>query len=147
MTDQQSADLKPWQEFIAHHARNARVVARHGIAPKGTTMAMRVLFLMPRPKGHYLPSGDLSADGKRSPMPIQKPDVDKLVRAVMDALTGTIYVDDSQVVGPDPFKIWAARDRKPGAMITTWWLDVDIPSRFQEDLARIGIPHQRRLLD
>lgn len=145
MTDQQSDDLKPWQEFVAHHARNARVVARQTIAPKETTIAMRILFMMPRPKGHYLPSGELSADGKRSPTPITKPDVDKLTRAILDALTGTLYVDDCQVVGPDPYKAWAL-DRKPGAMITTWWANFDLPDRFREDLASVAIFPQPRLL-
>lgn len=31
--------------------------------------------------------------------PSVKPDLDKLIRAVLDALTGIVYLDDSQVIG------------------------------------------------
>ena len=38
------------------------------------------------------------ASAKKRPYPSVKPDIDKLQRAVLDALTGVIYKDDSQVV-------------------------------------------------
>lgn len=34
----------------------------------------------------------------KRPMPIVPPDLDKLVRAVLDGLTGVVYMDDAQVV-------------------------------------------------
>ena len=39
--------------------------------------------------------------------PITKPDLDKLVRAVLDALTGVCFADDSQVVMLTAFKLYA----------------------------------------
>ena len=36
----------------------------------------------------------------------QRPDLDKLVRAVLDALTGVMYTDDSQVVELSARKVW-----------------------------------------
>jgi Holliday junction resolvase RusA-like endonuclease len=55
---------------------------------------------MPRPKAHLILRG-----GKYVPRmqylyvrPAHAPDIDKLLRAVMDALTGIAYADDSQVI-------------------------------------------------
>lgn len=39
-----------------------------------------------------------SVSVKKRPLPIAKPDLDKLVRAVKDALTGVLWKDDAQVV-------------------------------------------------
>ena len=39
-----------------------------------------------------------SVSKKRRPWPTVKPDIDKLVRAVLDAMTGICFRDDSQVV-------------------------------------------------
>ena len=35
---------------------------------------------------------------KRFKRPTKKPDIDKLIRAIFDSLTGTIITDDSQIV-------------------------------------------------
>jgi crossover junction endodeoxyribonuclease RusA len=47
----------------------------------------------------------------------KKPDLDKLLRAVCDALTGTLLVDDNQVVRVSAFKCYAALPSGPGATI------------------------------
>ena len=62
---------------------------------KGPLFATAV-FLMPRPKGH------LGARGLRPSAPMDhttKPDATKLWRAVEDALTGVLWVDDAQLIG------------------------------------------------
>ncbi|MDY0236987.1 MAG: RusA family crossover junction endodeoxyribonuclease [Gudongella sp.] len=51
---------------------------------------VKVRFLFIRPK---------SASPKKRPDMTVRPDVDKLCRTVLDALTGVAYKDDSQVVG------------------------------------------------
>lgn len=38
----------------------------------------------------------------------QKPDVDKLIRAVLDSLTGIVWVDDCQVVSVAATKRWSS---------------------------------------
>jgi crossover junction endodeoxyribonuclease RusA len=70
--------------------------------PFAGPVEMTLGFRFARPKGHYLP-----ANGRR-PMPelrldapafvAGQPDLDKLCRAVLDALTGIVYVDDALVV-------------------------------------------------
>jgi len=47
-----------------------------------------------------------SAPKKKVIYPIKRPDLDKLVRAAMDALTGTIVMDDSQVTVLIAKKVW-----------------------------------------
>lgn len=64
-------------------------------------VSMRLTFRLARPKSHYLPATksrprpELKAD---APTWGGKGDLDKLVRAVLDALTGISYEDDKQVV-------------------------------------------------
>jgi len=41
----------------------------------------------------------------------QKPDVDKLVRSILDSLTGVVYTDDSQVVIVTAYKKYGAPER------------------------------------
>jgi crossover junction endodeoxyribonuclease RusA len=51
-------------------------------------LAVRLVFALPRPK---------AIKAKRVPH-TRKPDLDKLTRAILDALTGVVYRDDAQVV-------------------------------------------------
>ena len=53
----------------------------------------------------------------RRKIPSVKPDLDKLVRAVMDALEGYCYKNDSQVVGVLASKQYAI-DEDPGVHVT-----------------------------
>lgn len=59
---------------------------------------MRVWFFMPRPKSHFAKDGSRKA--KTPHFHTSKPDLDNLVKAVMDAINdcGNIWHDDSQVV-------------------------------------------------
>lgn len=72
------------------------------------------VFQRQRPKGHWLPSGELNATGRRTPYPTTKPDALKLARAVEDSLTGLIYIDDAQIVDESLKKVWGV----PGVWIT-----------------------------
>lgn len=74
---------KPWRAEVA----SAAMILR----PEGFTsgaVQIELHFFMPRPI--HLP--------KKYTRPTTKPDLDKLIRAVLDALTGVLWVDDSQVV-------------------------------------------------
>ena len=53
-------------------------------------VTMTMLFTFVRPK---------SVKAKKRPDMTVKPDLDKLCRTVLDALTGVAYKDDSQVIG------------------------------------------------
>lgn len=61
----------------------------------GKGIALNILFYLPRPKNHYGKKGNLlpSAPADHT----TKPDLDNLVKAVMDALTGICWEDDKQI--------------------------------------------------
>ena len=57
-------------------------------APAGVPVAIHIGFFIAKP----------TSTAKRVTRPCKKPDLDKLCRAVFDALTGVVWHDDSQVV-------------------------------------------------
>ena len=100
-----NARTKPWKAAITDKA--ADVVAAAGMpnpAYGREPVRIAVTFRMPRPKGHYGAKG-LLPSAPRHPTTI--PDLDKLVRAVLDALTGIVYRDDAQVVALETYKRYA----------------------------------------
>lgn len=58
-------------------------------------LKVTLLFFLPRPKGHYKKSGELT---KSAPaMHSSKPDIDNLQKAALDALKGICWRDDTQI--------------------------------------------------
>ena len=84
------ARVKPYRALIGLAASQARVGA-----PTGQPVGIAIAFAFARPKSHYTSKGVLRAGAPSHP---GKPDVDKLCRAVLDALSGILYHDDAQVV-------------------------------------------------
>jgi len=97
-------NLKEWRQRIATEAQKER--------PKQWDMEQAILlgvdFLMPRPK--TLP--------KKVKEDVKRPDLDKLIRAVLDALTGIYFRDDAQVVQVFAGKRYANKFEAVGAQIT-----------------------------
>jgi Holliday junction resolvase RusA-like endonuclease len=58
-------------------------------------LSVEFTFEVPRPQGHFGKKGLLASAPAH---PTMRPDVLKLARAVEDAITGTIWRDDSQIV-------------------------------------------------
>ena len=88
-----NAKMKPWRQQVGWSALEAR--AKDGMhEPWGSDVPVRLtaFFVLARPK----------TCPKRRIYPTVKPDLDKLKRAVMDALKGVIYKDDAQVVEHGP---------------------------------------------
>lgn len=80
MIHSRSQDLALWRADIA---RNAELF---GFKPIANAVKVELDFIMLKPKS-----------AKRA-FPAVKPDLDKLIRAVLDGLTGVAYEDDSQVI-------------------------------------------------
>lgn len=79
-----SKRTKPWQEAIVSAAHEAMTGP-----PMQGPVSVVIQFLLPRPK----------STPKRVGYPIKKPDLDKLVRTVLDGMTRAgIFRDDAQVV-------------------------------------------------
>jgi crossover junction endodeoxyribonuclease RusA len=84
---------KPWASAITLTAMERGV--------KGTLAPVRVdmVFSMPRPKSHFGSGRNATSIKPSAPLAhTSKPDLDKLIRCVLDALTGVAWHDDSQVV-------------------------------------------------
>lgn len=92
--------LKDWQHAVQRAAALECVLLMHG------PVRVYAHFQLPRPKSR-----------KRDRHHMTKPDLDKLIRAVNDALTGTAYKDDSQVVSIVTTKEYCAGDEQPGVHI------------------------------
>jgi crossover junction endodeoxyribonuclease RusA len=84
-------NLKSWQQLVAEGASLAlgklpkedRAIVTQGVR-------LTIAFYLPRPKKYHKPDVN--------PAHLTKPDIDKLTRAVIDALTQVVFVDDSQVI-------------------------------------------------
>jgi Holliday junction resolvase RusA-like endonuclease len=102
IVDDNAPKLHPWRLKVKQAAMVA-LAGRDGF-PAQQPVAVFLDFYMPR-----------KVSVKR-PRPSVRPDLDKLIRAVLDALTDArVYADDGQVVAMDPKK-WYAED-KPGVRI------------------------------
>lgn len=86
-----SKDVGPWRERVALAAHQAMA----GRPLFGGAVTVSLNFVMPRPK---------SAPKTKTPAAVTRPDVDKLARAVLDALTDVSFSDDSQVIGLSAYK-------------------------------------------
>lgn len=111
-----SKRVAPWRADI----RNAAEQALNGdhSALWNAPLSVTLGFDFPRPQNHYRTGRN--ADLLRHQAPhehIGKPDLDKLTRAVLDALTGIIWADDAHVVAITAAKGWAD-DTHPGVQIT-----------------------------
>lgn len=110
-----STKVRPWRQDVRAAFAGDRDEPGGFAIPlafgKDQPVVVKIVFVMPRTKAmRNRPSADF-------PM-VQKPDVDKLQRAVLDALTSAgVYRDDSQVVACYGFKRRAEPGEATGAMI------------------------------
>lgn len=111
-----SKGLEPWRRAIALTVRDALTrdtSAGLGNWPAGARtgpVAATVVFLLPRPAGHYRTGAHAGVVKSSAPLhPATRPDVDKLARAVLDGLkmSGAIK-DDGQVVTLSAVKAYGA---------------------------------------
>ena len=96
-------NLKQWRHLVAYAAMQQPV---GGLLRGGVHVTLD--FALQRPKS--LP--------KRACQHLKKPDIDKLARAALDALTGILYHDDSEVVRLEVTKRYAAPIEVPSVRIT-----------------------------
>ena len=103
-----SREVKSWRQQVAAAACQARASHKLATGP----IRLELHFFRSRPKTHY-GSGKRATRVKDSAprYPVSKPDVDKLTRAIGDALTGILWRDDSQVVSLVACKHWGVPER------------------------------------
>jgi Holliday junction resolvase RusA-like endonuclease len=104
-------NARPWANRVADSAAEAmRRDKRSGLVR--SAVSVELLFCFLRPKGHY-GSGRNAAKIKRGAPShmVTMPDVDKLCRCALDALTGVVIVDDSQIVELIASKVYSEPER------------------------------------
>lgn len=112
VVDSNQATLRPWRDTITTTAADA--LAQHpGDWPATAPMNVGCRFQFPRLAAHHTKRGTV-----RDNAPYYKPtrpDIDKLLRAVLDALTAAaIWADDAQVVTVQAGKVY---DGNPGLQL------------------------------
>ena len=109
-----SKAVGPWREAVRHETQQA-IAAGADTHPTGP-ISVAVTFRMPRPRGHYRTNGQVR-DTAPAFYVATRPDLDKLVRAVLDGLTaGGAFGDDAQVADLIATKHYADVD-PPGCHI------------------------------
>jgi Holliday junction resolvase RusA-like endonuclease len=89
-----NAKARPWANTVSAVAREHW----HGDLVMGPVV-VSVAFYFARPKGHYGTGRNALALRPSAPTQmIVMPDVDKLARCALDALTGIVFRDDAQIV-------------------------------------------------
>lgn len=113
--------LRIWRRTIAAAATN-----HHQGEPLDCPLHLTVEFRFPRPKHHFgTGKNSLTLKEKAPTYYTAKPDLDKLIRAVGDALTQAgVIRDDSRITRITASKIYGV----PGATIT---LEEDHPQMIQ----------------
>lgn len=117
VTHDKRGPLMNWRATIA---QAAQVAADGAFADRSVPVWVSVTFRLQRPK----------SAPKRVIRPTTKPDVDKMARAALDAMTGVLFADDSQVVSLHVQKEFAGEAQAPGAvfvvrfgsdLLPDWW--------------------------
>lgn len=85
-----SKHVAAWREWVRMRAAEAMA----GRAPFTGPVSVEAVFWFVRPKSHFKGT---SVRESAPLLPASRPDVDKLLRASLDAMTGIVFVDDSQV--------------------------------------------------
>lgn len=101
MTEAQGDRLHNWRTDVMMAARDAREASTKVDAfPLEGAVAVRLTFNTLRPSSHYGSGKNAHALKPSAPKHnIKMPDIDKLTRAIFDALTvAGIWLDDAQVV-------------------------------------------------
>jgi Holliday junction resolvase RusA-like endonuclease len=94
--------LRNWRQQVGWCAMDA--CSRAGMAspwPSHVPVVLSVVFVFAKP----------NSAPKNRIWPTVRPDRDKLLRAVGDALTGIVYEDDSQVVDGPARKVYGSPER------------------------------------
>lgn len=120
-----NAKTKPWRQAIAV----AWLDQYPGCGFDSGPVSVSITFLMRRPRGHYGTGRNAAQVRAGAPAcPEVKPDLDKLARAVLDALGDAgAWRDDAQVCDLSAGKIYAPEGIQPGAIITAerWKVNPD----------------------
>jgi len=111
-----SAKTKPWRQDV----KVAALAAVADRPPFEGPLEVTIAFALPRPGYHFGTGRNAGVLKPNAPMYVEKkPDIDKLTRSTLDALTeARVFKDDAQVAALNLVKGYATDPQKPGAVIT-----------------------------
>lgn len=101
---ERQADWKHRVEAVVQH------LAARGEPMLDGPLVARIAFHLPRP----------ASAPKRRIAPDRKPDLDKLIRAILDPLSGVLIADDARIVRIEASKFYTA---SPSAEVSLWTLE------------------------
>lgn len=127
--------IASWNVAVRQAALEA--LERHGcrevMAFVKIALKVAIVFRVSRPAGHYSKAtGQLLASAPA--FPSSKPDIDKLARTTLDAMTGSIFDDDSRIASLHLDKVFAAPGHE-GATIRVESLDACLKA-VEDEIAR-----------
>lgn len=112
-------NLAPWREALAAAGVEQMAQDEAELIPSGP-VGMEVAFFFPRPAAHYGTGKNAGVLKDTAPNhKASKPDLDKLMRAIGDALTGVAFRDDSQIAKVEMVKLYG---EKPGVSVLVYAL-------------------------
>lgn len=113
-----SRRVHPWRSDV----RTAAIQNKPARWDLTSPMQLELVFWFPRPASHYGSKAGVSylkPTAPAEPVSSRVGDLDKLCRAICDALTGVAYLDDRQVVDLAASKAYLmGRDAAPYTQIT-----------------------------
>ena len=90
-------------------------MAKHGLKPMTTSVAVHLIARWPIPESWPKWKKSLARDQDLFP---GKPDLDNVCKLVLDAMNGTVYKDDDQVI---LLSIIKAYSEEPGTWVYVMW--------------------------
>jgi crossover junction endodeoxyribonuclease RusA len=97
----------PWRQRVTLFAYQAAKRASRTVTD--TAVDVYLAFVLPRP---------VSTPIRHTPQATRRPDLETLVQAVLEAFTGVLVADDSQVVSLKATKRLAELGEQPGLTVT-----------------------------
>lgn len=109
ITDDNGDKRKQWAGAVSQEA----AAVMDGRELIGGKVLLSVDFYFSRPKSHFRSGKNAHLLKDDAPQwHIQTPDLDKLERCLLDAMTGIVYRDDSQVCGVMKGKHWTTEQAR-----------------------------------
>lgn len=105
---------KQWRAVVSLEAKGAMTAP-----PLTGPVVARAVFVVARPKSHLNSKGQVKPSAP--PFPTTKPDATKLWRAVEDAMTGIVWIDDAQVIHQSVSKVYGDT---PGVHVAAYQCNV-----------------------
>jgi len=90
-------NYEPEEAAMAKENTRAQIVNQlPTFIPRNVPIICNIEAYLPRPKNHYRSNGEVKSAAPR--FCTSKPDKDNLEKAIYDAMTGVVWMDDCQVV-------------------------------------------------